>query len=87
MNTLMLIGGLAGAAAAIGVVLRGLWRVNRRIVHIADLVIELSPNHGQSVKDTVVRTEEKVDTLAEQFSHHLKDHEQRRPRLFGRSLL
>lgn len=86
MNWLLAVGGGAGALAAIGVVLRGAWRINRHVVQLATVVTELSPNGGRSVKDTVdctketaARTEAKVDQLAARFDQHLRDHE-RRPR-------
>jgi hypothetical protein len=41
-----------------------MWRLNRRIVVIVDAVKELSPNGGRSMKDTVTRTEQKVDDAA-----------------------
>ncbi|MEV0968526.1 hypothetical protein [Microtetraspora glauca] len=35
---------------------------------------EVSPNHGHSLKDTVVRTEVKVDLLTKRFEDHLTNH-------------
>lgn len=55
-----LLGGCAGLLA-LARLLRGAWRVNRRIVRIAELVTELSPNSGHSIKDTVNRVERKLD--------------------------
>lgn len=66
-TVLLILGSLTGvlALARLG---RGAWRVNRRIVRIADAVTELSPNSGHSIKDrveqtakTAERTEKKVD--------------------------
>ncbi|MFD0883720.1 hypothetical protein ACFQ08_04010 [Streptosporangium algeriense] len=35
---------------------------------------EVSPNHGQSLKDTVNRTESKIDMLTQRFDDHLRNH-------------
>lgn len=35
---------------------------------------EVSPDHGRSLKDHVVRTEAKVDTLTKRFDDHLINH-------------
>lgn len=64
MDLLILVGGGAAALLAIGALARGVWRVNRRIVVIVDAVKELTPNGGRSIKDTVTRTEHKVDETA-----------------------
>lgn len=61
MDLLIWFGGGAAALLALGALVRGLWRINRRIVVIVDAVRELAPNGGHSIKDTVTRTEEKVD--------------------------
>lgn len=90
MTVLETLGAGAGALLVLGALLRGVWRFNRRIVRITDLVVELSPNHGHSVKDvverneqTAARTEAKVDDLAARFDQHLTDHA-RRPRRWAR---
>jgi hypothetical protein len=64
MELLIYLGGGAAALLAIGAFVRGMWRLNRRIVVIVDAVQELSPNGGRSMKDTVTRTERKVDDTA-----------------------
>jgi methyl-accepting chemotaxis protein len=64
MELLIYLGGGAAALLAIGAFVRGVWRLNRRIVVIVDAVQELSPNGGRSIKDTVTRTEQKVDDAA-----------------------
>lgn len=61
---LIWLGGAAAALLALGALARGLWRINRRIVVIVDAVQELAPNGGRSIKDTVTRTERKVDETA-----------------------
>lgn len=78
MDLLIWLGAGAAALLALGALARGLWRVNRRIVVIVDAVRELTPNGGHSIKDTVTRTEEKVDETArelcelkERFDNHL----------------
>jgi hypothetical protein len=64
MDLLIYLGGSAAALLALGALARGLWRINRRIMLIVDAVKELSPNGGRSIKDTVTRTEQKVDETA-----------------------
>lgn len=78
MDLLIWLGAGAAALLALGALARGLWRVNRRIMVIVDAVRELTPNGGHSIKDTVTRTEEKVDKTArelcelkERFDEHL----------------
>ena len=78
MDLLIYLGGSAAALLALGALARGLWRINRRIMTIVDAVKELSPNGGRSIKDTVTRTEEKLDEtsrelceLKERFEEHL----------------
>lgn len=61
MDLLIWLGGGAAALLALGALARGLWRINRQIVVIVDAVRELAPNGGRSIKDTVTRTERKVD--------------------------
>lgn len=80
MDVIMYAGGGAAALVAIGTLLRGAWNLNRRIVLIAGAVRELAPNGGKSIKDTVTRTEGKVDAhtaelceLRRRFEEHLMD--------------
>lgn len=35
---------------------------------------EVTPNHGSSLKDAVVRTEVKLDVLGQRFADHLANH-------------
>ncbi|MGW5259704.1 hypothetical protein ACWEQG_01935 [Microbispora sp. NPDC004025] len=35
---------------------------------------EVSPNHGHSLKDHVIRTETKLDALTQRFEDHLANH-------------
>ena len=78
MDLLIYLGGGAAAALAVGALIRAVWRINRRIVVIVDAVQELTPNGGRSIKDTVTRTERKVDgtvqelgELKRRFEEHL----------------
>lgn len=64
MELLIWLGGGAAALLALGALARSVWRINRRIVVIVDAVKELTPNGGRSIKDTVTRTERKVDETA-----------------------
>lgn len=64
MELLIWLGGGAAALLALGALARSMWRINRRIVVIVDAVKELTPNGGRSIKDTVTRTEQKVDEAA-----------------------
>lgn len=64
MDLLIWLGGGAAALLALGALARSVWRINRRIVVIVDAVKELTPNGGRSIKDTVTRTEQKVDETA-----------------------
>ncbi|WP_151484860.1 hypothetical protein [Streptomyces albicerus] len=74
MHLLLYLGGGAGALLAIGACLRAAWRVNRRIVRIADLVTELSPNEGHSIKDAVDRMDGNLLDLTTRFEDHLRNH-------------
>jgi hypothetical protein len=78
MDLLIYLGAGAAALIAIGALARGVWRINRRIVTIVTAVQELSPNGGHSIKDTVTRTERKMDEtsrelceLKQRFEEHL----------------
>jgi hypothetical protein len=80
MHLLEWLGIAAGSLLAIGALARALWRFNRRVVGIAEAVLELVPNGGRSIKDTVTRTERKVDEntqelceLKRRFDEHLAD--------------
>jgi hypothetical protein len=47
MDLLIYLGGGAGALLALGTLIRGAWRINRRIVGIAAAVVELPRITGQ----------------------------------------
>ncbi|MFE2044335.1 hypothetical protein ACFXAZ_26110 [Streptomyces sp. NPDC059477] len=81
MDLILYLGGGAVALLAIGAVGKGVWRANRRVVTIVDLVQELSPNSGHSIKDQVTRTaedvaetKESVTELTRRFDEHLAEH-------------
>lgn len=42
--------------------------------YVEDIVSELKPNHGSSMKDQVTRLEDKMDKLFDMMLEHLKDH-------------
>lgn len=42
--------------------------------YVEDVVAELKPNSGSSMKDQVTRLEKKMDDLFEIMIDHLKDH-------------
>lgn len=82
MDLLIWLGGGAAALLALGALARAAWRINRRIVVIVDAVKELTPNGGRSIKDTVTRTERKVDAttaevceLKRRFDEHLSTYD------------
>lgn len=64
MHLLEWLGIAAGSVLMIGALARGGWRFLRLVVFIGEAVKELLPNGGSSMKDTVTRTEQKVDDTA-----------------------
>lgn len=54
---------------AVGVIAR--WIVKK---YVEDIVSELKPNSGSSMKDQVTRLEDKMDKLFDLMIDHLKDH-------------
>lgn len=64
MHLLEWLGIAAGSLLVIGALARGGWRFLRLVVFIGEAVKELLPNGGSSMKDTVTRTERKVDDTA-----------------------
>jgi hypothetical protein len=55
-------------ATAVGVGVR--WVIKKYVI---DIVSELKPNSGSSMKDQVTRLETKVDMLFEMFKEHLNN--------------
>ena len=54
---------------AVGIV--GRWIVKK---YVEDIMSELKPNSGSSMKDQVTRLEDKVDKLFDLMIKHLDDH-------------
>lgn len=73
MDLLIWFGGGAAALLAIGALIRAVWRISRRTVFIVDAVKELAPNGGRSIKDTVTRTERKVDETAQKVDETARE--------------
>ncbi|MFF4391424.1 hypothetical protein ACFY0G_32245 [Streptomyces sp. NPDC001552] len=80
MDLLLYLGGGAAALLALGGLARSVWAINRRIVVIVDLVQELSPDHGRSIKDQVTDTAADVADikttlcdLSGRFDEHLAE--------------
>lgn len=42
--------------------------------YVEDIIAELKPNSGSSMKDQVTRLEDKADKIFEMMLDHLKDH-------------
>jgi hypothetical protein len=58
-----------GILSAVGIVLR--WILKK---YVEDIMSELKPNSGSSMKDQVTRLESKVDKLYDAILIHLEDH-------------
>jgi hypothetical protein len=56
----------------LGVVAIGLRWILKK--YVEEIMLELKPNGGASIKDQVTRLEEKADKLYEVFLIHLEDH-------------
>lgn len=54
---------------AVGLV--GRWIVKK---YVEDIMSELKPNSGSSMKDQVTRLEDKMDKVFDMMIEHLKDH-------------
>lgn len=54
---------------AVGLV--GRWIVKK---YVEDILSELKPNSGSSMKDQVTRLEDKMDKVFDMMIEHLKDH-------------
>jgi len=55
--------------AAVGVV--GRWIVKK---YVEEILAELKPNSGSSIKDQVTRLEDKMDKVFDMMISHLEDH-------------
>lgn len=63
LSLLVQTGAGAGALLAIIGILRGFWRMNKRLVMISNAVAELMPNGGKSIKDRVTSIDTRVASL------------------------
>lgn len=60
---------ILGILATVGVVMR--WILKK---YVEEIMSELKPNSGSSMKDQVTRLEDKVDKLYDAILIHLEDH-------------
>ena len=60
---------ILGIVASVGVALR--WILKK---YVEEIMMELKPNSGSSMKDQVTRLENKVDKLYDAILIHLEDH-------------
>lgn len=60
---------ILGILATVGVVMR--WILKK---YVEEIMSELRPNSGSSMKDQVTRLEDKVDKLYDAILIHLEDH-------------
>jgi hypothetical protein len=60
---------ILGILGAVGVVVR--WILKK---YVEEIMSELRPNSGSSMKDQVTRLEDKVDKLYDAILIHLEDH-------------
>jgi hypothetical protein len=60
---------LISILGAVGLV--GRWIVKK---YVEDILSELKPNSGTSMKDQVTRLEDKMDKVFDMMIEHLKDH-------------
>jgi hypothetical protein len=64
-----LIATIIGIVGSVGIVLR--WILKK---YVEEIMVELKPNSGSSMKDQVTRLEAKVDKLYDAMLVHLEDH-------------
>jgi len=60
---------LLSILAIVGVGVR--WIVKK---HVEDIVYEMKPNNGSSMKDQITRLEEKTEKIFDLMIEHLKNH-------------
>lgn len=60
---------LISIIGAVGILAR--WIIKK---YVEDIVSELKPNSGSSMKDQVTRLEDKMDKLFDMMVNHLQDH-------------
>lgn len=63
------VGTIIGIVGSVGLVLR--WILKK---YVQEIMTELKPNSGSSMKDQVTRLEDKVDKLYDAILIHLEDH-------------
>ena len=64
-----LVATIIGIVGSVGLVLRWILKKN-----VEEIMAELRPNSGSSMKDQVTRLENKVDKLYDAMLIHLEDH-------------
>jgi len=64
-----LVATIIGIVGSVGLVLR--WILKK---YVEEIMVELKPNSGSSMKDQVTRLESKVDKLYDAMLIHLEDH-------------
>lgn len=64
-----LVATIIGIVGSVGLVLR--WILKK---YVQEIMMELKPNSGSSMKDQVTRLEDKVDKLYDAILIHLEDH-------------
>ena len=64
-----LVATIIGIVGSVGLVLR--WILKK---YVEEIMAELKPNSGSSMKDQVTRLEDKVDKLYDAMLIHLEDH-------------
>jgi hypothetical protein len=64
-----LVATIIGIVGSVGIVLR--WILKK---YVEEIMTELRPNSGSSMKDQVTRLEDKVDKLYDAILIHLEDH-------------
>ena len=64
-----LVATIIGIVGSVGLVLR--WILKK---YVEEIMAELKPNSGSSMKDQVTRLESKVDKLYDAMLIHLEDH-------------
>jgi hypothetical protein len=64
-----LVATIIGIVGSVGLVLR--WILKK---YVEEIMAELKPNSGSSMKDQVTRLENKVDKLYDAMLIHLEDH-------------
>ena len=64
-----LVATIIGIVGSVGLVLR--WILKK---YVEEIMVELKPNSGSSMKDQVTRLEDKMDKMFDLMISHLEDH-------------